>query len=127
MFTYKLFLNDNNNVLFTYFLKSEKYIVITPTDEFYKKFGSEGIIKNVSQIIDVYDHLLSPIFINKTSVTIECSFYDNLVYDDIAFDIIQFYINNIGEYIDFEYTTDIYSYWTFSFKITNYQLLLELL
>lgn len=120
MFTYKLFLNDNNNVMFTHFIRSEKYIVITPTDEFYKKFGSEGIIKNVSQI-------LSPIFINKTSVTIECSIYDNLVYNDIAFDVIQFYINNIGEYIDFEYTIDIYSYWTFSFKITNYQLLLELL
>lgn len=106
------------DTLFTYKLyKKEFCLQVIPTNYFYTRFYN-----NTKNPILIFNHINI-----DSSIILICHLSDTLVSNDAGYELIQFYVNNIGKCINFEYIIRQYSYWTFNFKITNSQLLIELL
>lgn len=116
-------------MLFTYKIyKQANTIELIPTDNFYKQFGyaSRSIISSIITGRSINSSITTGI--DNKSIIFDIKFLD--ITTDLCYELIQFCINMIGEYINFEYYTSehgYYTYWTFTFKITNINLLLELL
>jgi hypothetical protein len=109
LFTYKIYFSS---------IEKTHYLRLISTREFRKRFGVA--------VDSLYDMSNTILFINEVPL-LRVSFHDKLVNNNIAYEVIKFYLSNeFGEFQSITYS-NIQKYWTCYFKIIKRELLLELM
>lgn len=117
------FSKRENKILFTYkiyfsSIEKKNYLRLISTREFRKRFGVA--------VDSLYDMSNTILFINEIPY-LQITFHDKLVNNNIAYEVIKFYLDNdFGKFQSIIYARD-QKYWTCYFKITKRELLLELI
>lgn len=109
MFTYKIYFSS---------IEKNHYLRLIPSQEFRKRFGVA-----VDSLFDMGNTI---IFLGNSPV-LRITFYDKLINNNIAYEVIKFYLDNkFSKYISILYYKS-QNYWTCHLEITKKELLLELI